>query len=66
MLGLSAIAGRLHARNARDARARRLPPLLLMTDPLRLPEPLAAAEGLPVGAGVILRAYEEPERTRLA
>ena len=37
-----------------------------MTDPERLPDPEAAARRLPPGSGVILRAYRDPERTRLA
>ncbi len=58
---LQALAGRTRSR-----RGRRLPPLLLMTDPARLPDPLAAAAALPAGAGVILRHYDDPDRAALA
>ena len=36
---------------------RRLPPLLFLTDPERTPEPWVQAARLPVGAGVIFRAF---------
>ncbi|HIF11351.1 MAG TPA: thiamine phosphate synthase [Sneathiellales bacterium] len=45
---------------------RALPPLLLMTDPDRLPDPLKAAEILPCGSGIILRHYNDPHRALLA
>lgn len=61
--GIYAIAARL---NGRHVGARALPPLILMTDPSRLPDPEAASARLPPGSGVILRAYRDPERTRLA
>jgi thiamine-phosphate pyrophosphorylase len=43
-----------------------LPALLLLTDEVRLPDPLAAAARLPRGAGVILRHYGAPDRAALA
>ncbi len=42
---------------ARHPRARDLPPLILMTDEARLPDPVAALAGLPRGSAVILRHY---------
>ncbi|MSO73946.1 MAG: thiamine monophosphate synthase [Alphaproteobacteria bacterium] len=64
---LARLAHQLNSRNAASiSGARVLPPLLLMTDPARLPDPCAAAERLPRGSGVILRAYEAAERDRLA
>lgn len=42
------------------------PPLILMTDSLRLPDPLAAVASLPAGSAVILRHYEAPGRQDLA
>ena len=44
----------------------RLPSLLLMTDEVRLADPLSAARALPAGSGIILRHYAAPERTALA
>lgn len=42
------------------------PRLLLVTDPVRLPDPLAAARRLPRGAAIVLRHYDHPGRARLA
>jgi thiamine-phosphate pyrophosphorylase len=47
------------ARRLKRAAPRRVPSLLLVSDPLRLPDPLAAARRLPPGAGVLLRPYGE-------
>ncbi len=54
----SALARAKLARAARALNARfpRLPPLILMTDALRLSDPLEAARGLPKGAAIIVRA----------
>ncbi len=52
--------------NSRHPVGRRLPPLILMTDAMRLPDPLAAAARLPAGAAVILRDYDAADRTDLA
>jgi len=43
-----------------------LPALWLFTDPVRLPDPLAAAARLPRGAGIVLRRYPPAEAARLA
>ncbi len=45
---------------------RRLPPLLMLTDDVRLPDPLAAAARLPAGAAVVLRHYGRPAPERRA
>ncbi len=64
---LASLAQELNSRHvARTERGRVLPPLLLMTDEARLPDPCAAADRLPAGAGIILRAYEGPALRRLA
>ncbi|MCC7015960.1 MAG: thiamine phosphate synthase [Rhodospirillales bacterium] len=47
-------------------RARRLPALLLLSDERRLPDPLAALDRLPRGAGVVFRHYGVTERAALA
>ena len=43
-----------------------LPPLILMTDDARLPDPVAAARALPRGSMVILRARQAEHRRELA
>lgn len=40
--------------------------VFLLTDPVRLPDPLAAVGSLPRGVTVILRHYESPDRPALA
>lgn len=52
--------------NSSNPRARGLPPLLLLSDLLRLPDPAAAARRLPRGSAVILRNYGEQGRDRRA
>lgn len=42
------------------------PRLLLVTDPHRLPDPVAVAERLPPGAAIVLRHYDDPRRAALA
>ncbi|CCG39693.1 thiamine phosphate synthase [Magnetospirillum molischianum] len=42
------------------------PPLILVTDDVRLPDPLAAAAALPSGSGVLLRHYGDPARAARA
>ena len=60
---------RLARKLGRAARRRnprmRAPPLLMLTDPRRTPDPLDAAAGLPRGAGVIYRAFGDPEAVRV-
>ena len=67
-LKLTVLARQLNARHARrrGAPTRRLPPALLLTDALRLPDPLPAAAALPRGSAVVLRHYGQPGRDRLA
>ena len=43
-----------------------MPPLILMTDARRLPNPLAAIRRLASGSALILRHYEAPDRQELA
>lgn len=43
-----------------------LPPLVLMTDDDRLPDPLAAAKALPRGSMIIVRARDTARRAELA
>jgi thiamine-phosphate pyrophosphorylase len=43
-----------------------LPPLVLMTDDERLPDPLAAARALPRGSLIVLRAADAARRAQLA
>jgi thiamine-phosphate pyrophosphorylase len=43
-----------------------MPPLILMTDDERLPDPIAAALALPRGSLVILRARDDAKRAELA
>lgn len=44
----------------------RLPPLVLMTDDERLPDPVAAARALPRGSLIVLRARQASHRAKLA
>ncbi len=44
----------------------RLPIYFVMTDPRRLPDPIAVVRSLPSGWGFILRHYDEPNRDLLA
>ena len=45
---------------------RGLPPLLILTDPLRTPDPLALAERLPEGTGLVYRAFGAPDALVIA
>jgi len=54
------------ARARSAACARVLPPLILMTDDARLPDPLAAVRALPAGSMVIVRARDGARRAQLA
>lgn len=62
MATLTELARRLNARNGR----RGLPPALLLTDHLRLPDPLPAARRLPRGFGIVLRHYAVAGRDAMA
>ena len=50
----------------RFPRAIDLPPLILVSDPKRLPDPLRAAARLPRGSAVLLRAYDARDQSALA
>lgn len=63
---MSTVANLADRLNSRHPAGRRLPPVLLMTDARRLPDPLPAVRRLRPGDGVVLRHYESPERVRLA
>lgn len=52
--------------NAQSPFAGLVPPLVLMTDDVRLPQPLAAARALPRGSLVIVRSLEAVRRAELA
>lgn len=43
-----------------------MPPLILVTDDIRLPDPIASAAGLPRGCAVILRHRDRAARSMLA
>ena len=45
------------APNVRSRNAQTLPPLLILTDPYRTPDPAALAERLPSGVGLVYRAF---------
>jgi len=47
----------IRRRNSSPCHGRTVPRLLLVSDPLRLPDPAAAAARLPPGAGLLLRPY---------
>ena len=60
---LAELAKRLNSENAAGLG---LPPLLLITDAQRLPDPAGAAELLPRGSAVLLRDYDMVARDELA
>jgi len=51
---------------ALNAQAPRLPALILMTDEVRLPDPVAAVAALPKGSAIILRHTDAKKRAALA
>lgn len=64
---LRRIAIRLRERAlARFPAAGALPALVLMTDPARTPEPLAAAERLPAGSGLVYRGFGAADAEEIA
>ncbi len=60
---LAELAKRLNSENAAGLG---LPPLILITDAQRLPDPAGAAERLPSGSAVLLRDYDLAAREALA
>ena len=63
---MTTVANMARRLNSRHPVGWRLPPLILMTDAARLPDPLAAAARLPAGTAVILRDHDAPDRLALA
>lgn len=61
-----AFAATPRSRPPRRAGARPLPPVILMTDTERLPDPVPAVGMLAPGSAVILRHYDAPGRRELA
>ena len=67
MQRLSDAARRLNLRDHdRGSDTCRLPPLIMMTDSNRVPDPLPAIAALPRDSAVILRHYDVPDRVSLA
>ena len=62
---LANAAARLKAASRMRSKHRRLPSLWLMTDAVRLSEPLAAVDRLPRGSGVIVRHTDATARRRI-
>jgi len=54
------------ALSVRGDRTCALPPLLALTDPLRQPDPVALADILPPGSGLIYRHFGDPDRLAIA
>jgi len=63
---LASAARMLNSRRRRRGRARGLPPVVLVTDETRLPDPAAAIARLPRGSGVIFRHYRHAKRAEMA
>jgi len=59
---VSELAQRL---NRRNAKGQKIPPLLLMTDTERLPDPSALIPKLPAGSGIIIRHFSREEKIKL-
>lgn len=62
----STLASAARSLNSRAAKKHGMPPLILVTDAARLPDPVAAIKRLPRGSGVIFRHYAAPGRAGLA
>lgn len=60
---LSEVGKRL---NSQNASSQKLPSLFMITDLLKIADPVKAAGKMPRGSGIILRDYEFKERERLA
>lgn len=65
MATLADLSLMLNLRCRRRIKGRRPPPLVLLTDETRLPDPLVAAGKLPAGSLVILRHYDAAHRQAL-
>ena len=66
MLGAMKLAELAKRLNSKNARGLGLPPLVMITDSARLPDPLSAVARLPRGSAVLLRDYNLPSRDELA
>jgi thiamine-phosphate pyrophosphorylase len=65
LAALQRAAARLAA-GAPGRNGRALPPLLILTDPRRTPDPLALAERLSEGSGLVYRAFGAPDALEIA
>lgn len=63
---ISTVASAARSLKSRGRKSGGLPPLILVTDEVRLPDPHAAIMALPKGSGVIFRHYAFPDRAKLA
>ena len=54
------------ARRVRSHLPAHLPPVFFLTDPERVPDPMAVVERLPAGYGVIYRHFGDPDRGPMA
>lgn len=59
---LAKVARQLNLRNG----VGRIPPVVLMTDTVRLPDPISALSRIPRGSLVIFRHYDHPDRNKIA
>ena len=60
---LSEVGKRL---NSQNTNSQKLPPLFMITDSVKMPDPIKAAKRLPYGSGIILRDYDFKGREALA
>ncbi|MDP2699228.1 thiamine phosphate synthase [Thalassospira sp.] len=63
---LAKLARQLNLRNGIQTRIKPIPPIILMTDSQRLPDPVPTISRLPRGSMVIFRHYDHPNRHRIA
>jgi len=63
---ISTLASAARSLKSRARKSASLPPLILVTDEIRLPDPRAAIMALPKGSGVVFRHYASPDRAKLA
>ncbi|MFH1806488.1 MAG: thiamine phosphate synthase [Pseudomonadota bacterium] len=63
---LAKLARQLNLRNGIQTGIKSIPPIILMTDSQRLPDPVPAISRLPRGSMVIFRHYDHPNRPRIA
>lgn len=63
---LAKLARQLNLRNGIQTGIKPIPPIILMTDSQRLPDPVPAISQLPRGSMVIFRHYDHPDRHHIA